>query len=94
MPKNAKWEFENPAGLFSIERFPQAAGFYIEIRAAAFYIDTGEQLAKRALDLQARVLGWAKDTPFGPLLEAQNSVGRKVVELWTDAARRLLQIGG
>lgn len=59
---------------------------------AALYIKTGERLAKSALDFQAKASEWAKDTPFGALFEAQNSMSRKFLELSFDSARRLWKV--
>jgi len=61
-------------------------------KIAALSIETGERLAKSALDFQAKATEWAKDTPLGALFEAQNSIGRKVVELSADAVRRLWKV--
>jgi Phasin protein len=61
-------------------------------KAAAWYIEASEKLANQALDFQERAMGWAKDTPFAPLFEAQNSFARRFVESSVDAARRLWQI--
>jgi hypothetical protein len=61
-------------------------------KLAALSIETSERLANSALDFQAKVSEWAKDTPFGALFEAQNSIGRKFVELSADAARRLWKV--
>jgi hypothetical protein len=61
-------------------------------KAAAWYIETSEKLAHQALELQEKATGWAKDTPFAPLFEAQNSFARKFVERSANAARTLWQI--
>ena len=61
-------------------------------KAAAWYIETSEKLAKQALELQEKATGWAKDTPFAPLFEAQHSMARKFVERSASAARTLWQI--
>lgn len=61
-------------------------------KAAAWYIETSEKLANQAIELQERATGWAKDTPFGPLFEAQQSIARKFVERSANAARTLWQI--
>lgn len=61
-------------------------------KAAAWYIDTTEKLANQALDLHAKATGWAKDTAFAPLFEAQNTIGRKFVERSTSAARSVWQL--
>ncbi len=59
---------------------------------AAWYIDTSEKFALDAIDLQAKVTDWAKDTPFGPIFAAQQEVGRKFVERSADAARTLWRL--
>jgi hypothetical protein len=61
-------------------------------KAAAWYIETSEKLANQALELQEKATGWAKDTPFAPLFEAQHSIARKFVERSANAARTLWQI--
>jgi phasin protein len=61
-------------------------------KAAAWYIETSEKLANQALELQEKAMGWAKDTPFAPLFEAQSSLARKFVEQSANAARTLWQI--
>ena len=61
-------------------------------KAAAWYIETSEKLANQALELQEKATGWAKDTPFASLFEAQTSFARKVVERSAHAARTLWQI--
>jgi hypothetical protein len=61
-------------------------------RMAALYIDTGEELARGALEIQARATEWAKDTPFAPWFEAQDVISRRLVELSVSGARRLWQI--
>jgi hypothetical protein len=61
-------------------------------KMAAVYIDTGEKLATDAIEFQAKANEWAKDTPLQALLEAQNSMGRKLVELSADTARRLWRL--
>ncbi len=83
MAERMKEGFESVADLF---------GFEGARKAAAFYIDTSEKLAREALDFEAKAAEWAKDTPFKPLLDAQASIGRKFVELSASAARKLWQI--
>jgi hypothetical protein len=61
-------------------------------KAAAWYIETGEKLANQALELQEKATGWAKDTPFASIFEAQHSFARKMVERSANAARSLWQI--
>jgi hypothetical protein len=69
----------------AFQGFSEIVGvFFSTARArelAARSIETGERLAKSALDFQAKASEWAKDTPLGALFEAQNSMGRKFVEL-------------
>jgi hypothetical protein len=61
-------------------------------KAAAWYIDTSEKFATQALDLQAKTTEWAKDTPLYPLIEAQQSIGRKLVEQSASTARTLWRL--
>ncbi len=61
-------------------------------KAVAWYVETGEKLANQTLELQEKATGWAKDTPFAPLFEAQTSFARKFVERSANAARTLWQI--
>ena len=59
---------------------------------AALSIDTSEQFANGMLDFQAKASEWANDTPLGGLFKAQNSIGRKLVELSVGTARRLCRV--
>lgn len=61
-------------------------------KAAAWYIDTTEKLATQALDFQAKATEWAKETPIYPLIEAQQSIGRKLVEQSVNTARSLWRL--
>jgi hypothetical protein len=61
-------------------------------KVAAWYIETSEKIANQVIDFQERATGWAKDTPFAPLFEAQNSFARKLVERSANAARSMWQI--
>jgi hypothetical protein len=61
-------------------------------KMAAVYIDTGEKVATDAIEFQAKANEWAKETPLQALLEVQTSMGRKLVELSADTARRLWRI--
>jgi hypothetical protein len=80
----------------AFQGFSEIVGvFFSTARArelAARSIETGERLAKSALDFQAKASEWAKDTPLGALFEAQNSMGRKFVERSVDTARRLWKV--
>jgi len=61
-------------------------------KAAAWYIDTTEKLATQALNFQAKATEWAKETPIYPLIEAQQSIGRKLVEQSVNTARSLWRL--
>lgn len=61
-------------------------------KAAAWYIETNEKLANQAIELQIKTMSWAKETPLAPLLEAQTSLARKMVERSAAAARNLWQL--
>jgi hypothetical protein len=61
-------------------------------RAAAWYIDTSEKLATQALDFQVKATEWAKETPIYPLIEAQQTIGRKLVEQSVTTARSLWKL--
>ncbi|HYL57395.1 MAG TPA: hypothetical protein VEU51_00890 [Candidatus Acidoferrales bacterium] len=59
---------------------------------AAWYIDTTEKVAKRAIDFQASATEWAKETPLAPIFEAQYEYGKKFVERSANAARSLWRL--
>jgi hypothetical protein len=84
MENSEKDMFENISELgrtsFSLEGAKKLATLYIE------------RLAKQVLDIQAKATEWAKDTPLAAVFEAQNSMGRKLVELSAGTARRLWRI--
>jgi len=76
--------FENfTSNLFSVERAK---------KFAAWYIDTTEKVAKRAIDFQASATRWAKETPLAPIFEAQIKYGKKFVERSANAARSLWRL--
>ncbi len=85
---------ENREGIF--ENFNKIGDSVFSIdsvkKAAAWYIETSEKLANQAIEMQEKATVWAKDTPFAPLFEAQNSLARKFVERSANAARSLWQI--
>ncbi len=58
---------------------------------ASWYIDTGEKFANAVLDLQSATTKWAKETPLGPVFEAQNDFARKLVKQGSETARNLWQ---
>jgi hypothetical protein len=62
-------------------------------KVAELCIETGEELADGALAFQAKSTEWAKETPLASLFETQNSMGRKLVELSAETARRLWRLG-
>src|SRR5216684_4241076 len=49
-------------------------------KVAAWYIDTSEKVAKNALEFQKTTTQWAKETPLAPIFEAQQEIGRKIIE--------------
>jgi hypothetical protein len=61
-------------------------------KAAAWYIDTTEKLATQALDFQVKATEWAKETPIYPFIEAQQTIGRKLVEQSASTARSLWRL--
>jgi len=61
-------------------------------KAAAWYIDTSEKLAKQALEMQEKAAGWVKETPFAPMIEAQHKFARKMIERSVTTARTLWQL--
>ena len=61
-------------------------------KAAAWYIDTSEKLAKQALEMQEKAAGWLKETPFAPVVEAQQKLARKFIERSVTTARSLWQL--
>jgi len=61
-------------------------------KAAAWYIDTTEKFATQALDFQVKATEWAKETPIYPLIEAQQTIGRKLVEQSVTTARSLWKL--
>jgi hypothetical protein len=61
-------------------------------KAAALYIDFIENMTKQVLEFQEMSMGWAKETPLGPLVEFQTSISRKLAETSISAMRSLCQI--
>ena len=61
-------------------------------RIAAWYIDTSEKFATQALELQEKAFGWAKETPFAPMIDAQQKLARKLVERSVSTARSMWQL--
>jgi hypothetical protein len=59
---------------------------------AAWYIDTSEKAANRAIEFQASATKWAKETPLAPIFEAQIEYGKKFVERSANAARSLWRL--
>jgi hypothetical protein len=81
--KQDKGIFAGLKEAFSVERAK---------KFAAAYIDTSEELANDALDLQEKATAWAKDTLLGRVFEAQTKIGRRLVERSAKAARDLWRI--
>ena len=61
-------------------------------KVAAWYIDTTEKFANRAIDFQASATQWANETPLAPIFEAQYEYGKKFVERSASAARSLWRL--
>ena len=61
-------------------------------KAAAWYIDTSEEFATQALEMQEKVTGWAKETPLAPMFEAQQNMARKLIERSLSTARSMWQL--
>jgi hypothetical protein len=61
-------------------------------KAGAWYIENSEKLANQTIELQEKSMGWVKETPLAPLLEAQMLIARKFVECSASAMRSLWQI--
>ncbi len=59
---------------------------------ASRYIDANEKFAGQVLEFQARTTRWAKHTPLGPIFDAQNEMGKRLVALVADAARDFWKI--
>jgi hypothetical protein len=87
---------ENETRTTAFENAAKTAREYFSIEGAkkfaAWYIDSSEKFAKGAIDFQASLTTWAKDTPLAPIFEAQQEFGRRVVERSADAARSLWRI--
>jgi hypothetical protein len=49
-------------------------------------------MTKQVLEFQEMSMGWAKETPLGPLVEFQTSISRKLAETSISAMRSLCQI--
>lgn len=61
-------------------------------KIAAWYIDTSEKVANRAIDFQESATKWAKDTPLAPIFDAQIEFGKKLVKRSADAARSIWRL--
>ena len=61
-------------------------------KAVSWYIDAAEKFATQALDFQVKATEWAKETPIYPLIEAQQTIGRKLVEQSASTARTLWRL--
>ena len=86
-------ENTNISGIFESYTRMGEAFLSMDIRkVAASYLDFIESLTKQVLDFQETALGWAKETPLGPLVEFQTSISRKLAETSISAARSLWQI--
>jgi hypothetical protein len=61
-------------------------------QAAAQSIDTSEEWARKAIELNEKVMAWAKTTPLAPLFEAQRSLATRVIESSATFARSLWRV--
>jgi hypothetical protein len=61
-------------------------------KAAAWYIDASEKFATQALEIQEKVMGWTKETPVAPMVEAQQKLARRLIERSVSTARSLWQL--
>ena len=61
-------------------------------KAAEWYIDTNEKIAKRTLGYYDQATEWAKNTAIAPIIEAQKSFANQVIEGSVQMARGLLRI--
>ena len=58
-------------------------------KLTTYTIDAAEGLTKGAIEVRRGASGWAKDTPFAPLLDEQQDITREFIERSADVARRL-----
>jgi len=58
----------------------------------ARYVDTSEQMARGALDIQEKATAWAKGTPWAPLFETQHTLAGRFVDNWANLARKMWNI--
>lgn len=61
-------------------------------QAAAQSIDTGEEWARKAIELNEKMTAWAKTTPLASVFETQRSLVSQVVENSATFARSLWQV--
>jgi hypothetical protein len=61
-------------------------------QAAAQSIDTGEEWARKAIELNEKMTAWAKTTPLASMFEAQRALVSQVVENSATFARSLWRI--
>lgn len=59
---------------------------------AARHIDTSEQWANQALEMNEKTTAWANETPIAPMFEAQRSLARQVLGSSTTLARQMWRI--
>jgi len=55
-------------------------------------IESGEQWASQALQLNAKATQWARDTPFASIFDTQWTFARKAFESSTAMARQMWQL--
>ena len=85
-------EKEREASIFRALYDPEAPWCGGGKKIAARYIDANEKLANEALALGKRATSWAKDTPWAPIFEAQESFARTLIEGSAGLARSLWRV--
>lgn len=83
---------KNPGVLARFDNLGEIFNVKNAKKAAAWYIDTGENIANDTLDFQAKATKWAKHTALEPIFAAQHEFGKKLVERSAHAARSLWRL--
>jgi hypothetical protein len=63
-------------------------------KALELYVESGERMAKMMLELHERSTSWAKETMLAPLLEAQRSAAKQMIESSVEIGRKLCGMDG
>jgi hypothetical protein len=78
-----KFDFAKVGDLFKVDTAK---------KLASWYIDTNEKIANDVLDLEASATNWAKETPLGPIFEANQDLRRRFVKRSAEVARTIFQL--